>query len=422
MVTAGFSFIGLEPAPASGTGTPDAGAKLSASVTAGSTPAVTTTVLIPSPGTAVGGTSTVLDASASDGAGVKIATVQFVLSGGSFNKTVVGTATPTIYGYLFLWDTTRVQSGAYTLQSFATDAAGNSAYSAGVGVTVDNTPSTTAVLIPSTGASLSGTSAVLDASASAPYGVKIATVQFVLSGGSFNKTVVGTATPTTYGYLFLWDTTRVQSGAYTLQSLATDAAGNSAYSAGVGVTVDNTPPTTAVLIPSTGASLSGTSAVLDASASAPYGVKIATVQFVLSGGSFNKTVVGTATPTTYGYLFLWDTTRVQSGAYTLQSLATDAAGNSAYSAGVGVTISQTPSVTAVSPNSGPTGGISRESANFPENSESPGNSSISINPVKVGDLVILSMQLHSSSISISSVSGGNVSSWQRALSYQNFRY
>ncbi len=52
-------------------------------------------------------------------------------------------------------------------------------------------------------------------------------------------------------------------------------------------------PTTAVTVPSTGAVLSGTSATLDASASA--GAGVSSVQFVLTGGSYNKTAIGTAT-------------------------------------------------------------------------------------------------------------------------------
>ena len=99
---------------------------------------------------------------------------------------------------------------------------------------------------------------------------------------------------TIYGYLAVWNTTSVPSGSYTLQSLVTDNAGHTAYSAGITVTVDNTPPTTAVIIPSNGATVSGTAATLDATASASYGVGITKVQFVLTGGAYNKTVIGTA--------------------------------------------------------------------------------------------------------------------------------
>ncbi len=203
-------------------------------------------------------------------------------------------------------------------------------------VNAPNVAPSTAVLIPSNGVALKG-NVVLDASASA--GLGVATVQFVLTGGSYNKSVIGTPTPTIYGYLFNWNTTSVPGGTYTLQSLVTDNDGNTAYSTGTTITVDNTPPATAVLIPSNGAHLKGTAAaVLDASASASFGVQITKVQFVLTGRSYNKSVIGTATPTVYGWVFVWNSTLVHNGKYTLQSLATDAAGNTAYSPGISIKV------------------------------------------------------------------------------------
>jgi hypothetical protein len=301
-------------------------------------PPPSTAVLVPSSGAAVSGTSATLDASASAQPGSTISKVQFVLTGGSYNKTVIGTGALTLYGYLYSWNTTSVPNGTYTVQSLATDSAGHTGYSAGISVTVNNTPPTTAVLVPSNGGAVSGTNATLDASASASNNVGIAKVQFVLTGGSYNKTVLGTGTATLYGYIYGWNTTSVPSGTYTLQSLATDGAGNSTYSTGISVTVDNTPPATAVIIPSNNATVSGTSATLDATASASYGVGISKVQFVLTGGSYNKTVIGTAGLTLYGYLYGWNTTSVPDGTYTLQSLATDGAGNTTYSAGITIKV------------------------------------------------------------------------------------
>ena len=272
--------------------------------------------------------------------GVGISKVQFVLTGGSYNKTVIGTAVPTIYGYLYIWNTTTVPGGTYTLQSVATDTGGNTGYSAGITVTVDNTPPTTAVLVPSTGADLSGTRAVLDASANGSYGVPITKVQFVITGGSYNQTVIGTASVSYYGYLYGWNTTTVPGGTYTLQSLATDAAGNTAYSSPITVTVDNTPPTTAVVSPANGTVLPHKSVItLQATASASYGVAITKVQFVITGGSYNQTVIGTATSTNNGWVLQWNDTGFTNGAtYTLQSLATDAAGNTAYSPAITIKI------------------------------------------------------------------------------------
>ena len=68
------------------------------------------------------------------------------------------------------------------------------------------------------------------------------------------------------------DSTTVPDGTYTLQAEAIDGAGLQAFSKGVTVIVENTPPTTSILIPSSGASLSGSQVVLDAGASLNVGV------------------------------------------------------------------------------------------------------------------------------------------------------
>jgi hypothetical protein len=54
------------------------------------------------------------------------------------NKTIVGRAVPTLYGYLYQLNTTTVPNGSYTLQSVASDAAGNTGFSSGVQVTITN--------------------------------------------------------------------------------------------------------------------------------------------------------------------------------------------------------------------------------------------------------------------------------------------
>jgi hypothetical protein len=97
----------------------------------------------------------------------------------------------------------------------------------------------------------------------------------------------------------------------------TDVAGNFTYSTGISVTVANPPPTTAILIPSSGARVSGISSLLDASASA----NVTYVTFELSGGTLSDQLIATATPTYYGWLAKWNTTSVPNGTYTLQSVA-----------------------------------------------------------------------------------------------------
>ena len=78
----------------------------------------------------------VLDATASGAGGV--AKVQFTLTGGSLNQSVVATAVPTIYGYLSQLNTTTVPNGTYTLQSVATDGGGNTGVSLGIQVMIAN--------------------------------------------------------------------------------------------------------------------------------------------------------------------------------------------------------------------------------------------------------------------------------------------
>ena len=100
--------------------------------------------------------------------------------------------------------------------------------------------------------------------------------------------------------------------------------------------------------------------------------------------------------------------------------ATSSAGEFAAGATSGI-----PTVSDVTPASGPVSvgpAVSRRSPGdreLPKSSETLGDNSITINPVKVGDLVVLSMQLHTTGISITGITGGNVGSWQRAVAYKN---
>ena len=192
-----------------------------------------TAVVRPASGAVVGGTSAVLDATASASSGV--ASVLFALSGGAYNQTVIGTATPTIYGYVLVWNTTAVPNGTYTLQSVVTDNDGDVGYSPPVSITVHNQPPpTTSVIIPVNGSTVSG-STTLDGSAS-----NATSVEFRLFGGSYGYSgpVICTATLTYYGWLCGWNTTTVPNGSYALLSEAFNS-GGSAYSSGVGITVEN---------------------------------------------------------------------------------------------------------------------------------------------------------------------------------------
>jgi hypothetical protein len=202
--------------------------------------APSTSVVIPSNNATVSGTSQVLDAGASSG----VTQVQYEITGGTLTDSVIATATPTIYGWLALWNTTGVVNGTYTLQSVATSNGGNGT-SAPVTITVNNPTPSTEVVIPSNNATVSGTSQVLDAAAS----LGVTQVQYEVTGGTLTDSVIATATPTIYGWIALWNTTGVPDGTYTLNSVASYTDGVSGTSPPITITVDN---------PATLADLAGT--------------------------------------------------------------------------------------------------------------------------------------------------------------------
>jgi len=94
----------------------------------------------------------------------------------------------------------------------------------------------TDLLKPANGARLSGT-ALLDAKATGYFNVT--QVKFYLTGVSQHNALIGTATPTPFGWLTRWNTTTVANGTYQLQGVAYDAGGFSGTSAGVSITVSN---------------------------------------------------------------------------------------------------------------------------------------------------------------------------------------
>ena len=90
-------------------------------------------------------------------------------------------------------------------------------------------------------------------------------------------------------------------------------------------------PTTTVLVPKAGATLSGTT-YLDAAAP-----NATTVEYLLSGGSYSNQVIGTAFPSYYGWLFDWNSTTVPNGTYTLRTEAFNSTGH-AFSPSVSFTV------------------------------------------------------------------------------------
>ena len=91
------------------------------------------------------------------------------------------------------------------------------------------------MIIPSTGATQAGGSAVLDATASS----NVSTVSFELTGGALKDQVISGGFPTLYGWLGQWNTVSVPNGTYTLQSVAAYPNGVTTTSAGVTIAIAN---------------------------------------------------------------------------------------------------------------------------------------------------------------------------------------
>jgi hypothetical protein len=290
--------------------------------------APSTQVLVPSNGATVGsntggGNPVVLDASASAG----VTQVQFELTGGILNDLVIATATPTIYGWIALWNSTNVVDGTYTLQSVAT-AGGSSGTSPGISINVSNGHPIMSFVLPPPGGTVSGTQAVFDAVG--PAGVT--GVAFVFSAPGcpptgpplFIPLCTFSATPTLYGWIAVWDINGVPNGTYLLKVVCGQCDLNNLTS--TAVVVDN--PT--MVLPTNGDTVSGSQG-LDCVPPPGY----VGVQFFIDG--MNGTQSINATPTLYGWLGQWNTTAVPNGIYNIDCSASSSGGN-AFSPIISVTV------------------------------------------------------------------------------------
>jgi N,N-dimethylformamidase beta subunit-like protein/uncharacterized protein DUF4082/Big-like domain-containing protein len=221
----------------------------------------------------------------------------------------------------------------------------------------DTTPPTVSMTAPAPGATVSGKTVTVSASASD--NVSVASVQFNLDGA--NLGAADTASP----YTLTWDSTTVANGSHVLTAVATDSSNNTATATAVNVTVSNdtTPPTVAVTAPAAGASVSSTVTV---SANATDDVGVAGVQFKLDGANLGAEVA--VSP----YNVSWNTTTTANGTHALTAVARDAAGNTTTSAAVSVTVnnvdSTPPTVAMSAPANGATvAGIVAVSASASDN-------------------------------------------------------
>lgn len=290
------------------------------------------TVAVTSPANlaSVAGTITIT-ASAADNTGV--VGVRFLVD----NAQVGGEDTTAPYATS--WDTRLVNDGSHTLTAIARDAAGNSATSVGISVTVNNappsdtTPPTVAITSP---ANLAGVTGTITISANASDNTGVVGVRFLVDNAQ-----VG-AEDTTAPYSTSWDSRLVGDGSHNLTAVARDAAGNSTTSTGISVSVNNTvsdgfPPTVIVTSPNPGTIPPGP---VTLTAFAGDDVAVAGVQFRVDG--VNVGAEDTSSP----FTIVWDASAAN-GPHLITAVGRDVVGKQTISAGISVTIASS------SPGDGP---------------------------------------------------------------------
>jgi Domain of unknown function (DUF4082)/Bacterial Ig-like domain/Bacterial Ig domain len=255
---------------------------------------------------------------------------------------------------------------------------------------LDSTPPTVAMAAPANGSTVFGTAVTVSATASD--NVAVTSVQFKLDGANLG------APDTVAPYSIVWDASAVPNGPHTLTAVASDLAGNTATATSVAITVNNpdvTPPTVAMTAPANGATVSGTTATVSATASDNIGV--VGVQFLLDGVATGPEV------TTPPYAVIWNTTAVGNGPHTIAATARDAAGNTATSSVVTVTVANTGLATLViDATASGDGSSSSSSITTPAFSTTAGNELL---------LAFVSTDANTSGITVTNVTGASLT-WQ----------
>ena len=267
-----------------------------------------------------------VSAHASDSSG--ISGVQYQIDGKPAGVVLTSPDTAGGYTYSASLDISKQTPGKHTLTDVATDVAGNTTTSASVSFTLASGPPLVTLTLPPDWTFAHGTVPV---TAVVSGGVGPYSVQLYVDGTASGAPV--TSAP----FSFNWDTTKVSDGTHTLSVVLTDVDKQTATSAVVHQTVDNTPPSTFLISPAAGGWFTGTLAV-SAHASDVYG--IGSVQYLVDGKPAGTTLIAPDKQGGYTYSETLDISKLTPGQHTLTDVATDAAGNTATQApvsfGVGV--------------------------------------------------------------------------------------
>jgi hypothetical protein len=224
------------------------------------------------------------------------------------------------------WNTTT--TGDYDVRAIAAYGVGNLT-DVQAGVTIDNTPPTITLTVPS--GTLSGTVTLTATTVDDDSGMDTVTFQQRRAGTSTWTTVCSDD-------LAPWTcpvtTTTLADGSYDFQAVATDLAGNATTTTAQTRTVDNTVASASVTSPAAGATVRGTVTVT-AAANSNRGVAKVVLEARATGTGTWTTL---CTDTTAPYSCDWNTSAITTGSYDLRAVLTDAGGTVTTSAVVTVAI------------------------------------------------------------------------------------
>jgi phosphatidylinositol-3-phosphatase len=185
---------------------------------------------------------------------------------------------------------------------------------------VQNAPVTVSVSSPASGTTVSGTISVV-----ATASTNATSVQFLVDSASAGAAV--TLAP----FSFSLNTATLSNGSHLLTAVARNAAGQSATSGAVSITVNNLsppiPPKISITAPAAGATVTGSITVV-----ATVSADTSSVQFTVDG---NKNGALVAAPP---FSYLLNTTTLSNGAHALAGVASSATGQTATSAALTVTV------------------------------------------------------------------------------------
>ena len=233
----------------------------------------TVAITTPPANGAVRGTTSPVSGTATDpGAGVQKVEVQ--IAGGAWQ---LASFDPASGAWNYVW--TLPSDGSYSIMVRAIDNAGKVSTPTALGVTVDNTPPTSAISAPGNGQMINGTSYSITGTA-ADSGSGVQRVEISTDGGTTWQTATGT---TAWSYVWTLPPT---SGPRAIKVRAVDLAGNIQPGplATVTVSVYNVPPTSTITAPASGARLRGSSFTVTGTAS-DLGLGVQSVQLSTDGGS-----------------------------------------------------------------------------------------------------------------------------------------